>query len=71
MFTNYNYLVPENRQEWKSAYEIERSALAHENLRIQFEAEEQPKVEKPGKEKQSGFLTAVLAPFHMLAALLG
>ena len=40
MFNCYNFLVPEKRQAWKSAYEINIAALEHEKRWQQMHFEE-------------------------------
>lgn len=71
---NYNYLIPEERQAWRSAYEIEIAALKHENRRIQMLDEDtswgmsQVQVQE---NRKAGFLSFLTAPLQMLAALIG
>ena len=66
MYNNYNYLIPENRQAWRSASEIAMAALAHENRRLQLMDEVETPVQT-SKPQKRGFL----APLQMLATLLG
>ena len=42
MYNYYNYNNPEERPSWRSAYEIEIAALAHENRRIQMSEDTEP-----------------------------
>ena len=70
MYNNYNYLIPENRQAWRSASEIAMVALAHENRRIQLMVEVETPVQTDATKKR-GFLASLVAPLQMLATLLG
>jgi spore maturation protein CgeB len=74
MYTNYNYLIPEERQAWRSAYEIEIAAHKHEERRFQilneYAAWVTPRVQVEGGRK-TGFLSFLQAPLQMLAALFG
>jgi hypothetical protein len=62
MYTNYNYLIPEERRAWRSAYEIEIAAREHEERRIQMFFD---------GDRKTGFLSFLKAPLQMLAALIG
>ena len=70
MYTNYNYMIPEERKSWRSAQEIEMAALAHENRRIQMLDECEPYGQARAEQK-SGFLTLLQAPLAALAVLIG
>ncbi len=70
MYNNYNYLIPENHQAWRSASEIAMVALAHENRRIQFLDEVESPVQHSATHKRS-FLDFLAAPLQMLSSLLG
>jgi hypothetical protein len=63
MYTNYNYLIPEERNNWRSAYEIEIAALKHEERRIQMMPAE--------GERKAGLMSFFKLPLQMLAILIG
>lgn len=65
---NYDYLIPEKRQEWRSASEIKLAALKHEERRIQLFGE---KMALGQTNRKTGFLSFLAAPLRMLAALMG
>ena len=72
MYNNYNYLIPENHQAWRSASEIAMVALAHENRRVQFMDEDQtPAQQAAGETQKTGILSFLAAPLHLLASLMG
>jgi hypothetical protein len=62
MYTNYNYLIPEERRAWRSAYEIEIAAREHEERRIQMLFD---------GDRKTGYLSFFTVPLQMLAALIG
>jgi len=72
MNTFYNYLIPDERQTWRSASEITIAELKHEKRRIQMEAEEIPvvvtAVETKGSLKE-GLIAVIMAPLRMLSSL--
>lgn len=68
MFNYYNYPIPEEHQNWRSACEIEIAALKHEERRIQMLHEDTSSVKG---DRKAGFLSFLKAPLQMLAALLG
>jgi hypothetical protein len=67
---NYNYLIPDERQSWRSAYEIEIAARKHENRRIQMLSENTSRVQVK-ENRKAGFLSFLTASLQMLAALIG
>jgi len=72
MNTFYNYLIPDERQTWRSANEIGIAALKHEERRIQMEAEEIPVVVTAEETKGSlkeGLIAVIMAPLRMLSSL--
>ncbi len=74
MYNYINYLLPDEHQGWKSAYEIELAARKHESQRVRMLNEETawglPPVQTGGSRK-AGLLSFLKAPMHMLAALIG
>ena len=68
MFNYYNYPIPEQHKNWRSAGEIKIAALKHEERRIQLMQEDASSVKG---DRKAGFLSFLKAPLQMLAALLG
>ncbi|MEI7849814.1 MAG: hypothetical protein WCK35_28735 [Chloroflexota bacterium] len=63
MFNNYNYLIPEERQSWRSAHEIEIAELKHEERRIQFESMQE--------DRRADSFSLLRLPMQLLAILFG
>jgi hypothetical protein len=63
MFNNYNYLIPEERQSWRSAYEIEIAELKHEERRIQFESMQE--------DRRADSFSLLRLPMQLFAILFG
>ena len=70
MYNHYNYLIPENRQAWRSASEIAMVALAHENRRLTFMDQVESPMQ-PSETHKRSFLDYLAVPLQMLSSLLG
>jgi hypothetical protein len=70
MFNYYNYIIPEERQSWRSAYEIEIAARKHEKRRIML-MDEEAAWSNPQANQRRGFLALLKAPMRLLSILIG
>ena len=66
MYTNFNFMIPEERKSWRSAQEIEMSALKHESRWRQMMQREEFQLNKP---LWTGFLSFLKASLALLTAL--
>jgi hypothetical protein len=72
MYNFYNHQILEERQGWRSAYEIEIAAHEHEKRRFQMLNEYASLVTpQAGGGRKAGFLSFLQVPLQMLAALIG
>ncbi len=74
MYNFHNHLIPEKRENWKSAYEIEIAALQHEKRRIQMlhgEADWATPQAQGATGQKAGFLSFFKTPLQMLSTLMG
>ena len=71
MNTFYNYLIPEERQGWRSAYEIEIAARKHEEHRLRWERENtEPIAPVDGVEKR-GLISTIKLSLQLLSGMFG
>ncbi|MCX6067682.1 MAG: hypothetical protein NT121_18320 [Chloroflexi bacterium] len=74
MYNFYNYQIPDERQSWRSASEIELAALNHEKRRMQILYEDTSWVTSQlqnGGNQKKGLLSFLRTPLQMLATLFG
>ena len=72
MYHIYNTSILENRNAWRSAYEIKMAALEHEKRRFQnIENGLLGKAQVTARYRRSGWAAILKAPLHLIAVLIG